>query len=160
MMRRTISLCCLLFGLAFLGQAQNKNPQRFNVEEFRAKQKDYLREKAGLTHEETKAFFPVYFELQDKKAKIHEETWRKSDECERKEMTDHEYEEILKELANSRIACDKLDLEYIEQFKKIIPPKKIYLIQRAEIQFHRHMLKIMHRPQGRHPDKERVRRHR
>lgn len=41
--------------------------QHLSPEEFRAKQRAFITEKAGLTKEEAAKFFPVYFELQDRK---------------------------------------------------------------------------------------------
>ena len=45
-------------------QAQKK---MMSQEEFRKQQQMFLTERAGLTPEEAKNFFPLYFELQDKK---------------------------------------------------------------------------------------------
>ena len=39
------------------------------------------------------------------------------------------------------VSLDRLDKTYFEKFKKISPCKKIYLIQRAEMRFHRELLK-------------------
>ena len=36
-------------------------------------------------------------------------------------------------------------LTYFDKFKKILPCKKIYLVQRAEMRFHRELLKGMHK---------------
>lgn len=61
--------------------------------------------------------------------------------------TDAEYEQIIEGIVKARIEADKLDLEYLQRFKKILSPKKIYKLQRAEIKFHRDILKIMHQSQ-------------
>ena len=47
-------------------------------DEFRAKQKAYITEKAGLTKEEAAKFFPVYFEVQDRKKQLNDEAWNLS----------------------------------------------------------------------------------
>lgn len=56
---------------------------------------------------------------------------------------------------DARIASDRLDKTYFEKFKKILSCKKIYLVQRAEMRFHRELLKGVRdnkggneRPQG------------
>ena len=49
------------------------------------------------------------------------------------------------ELCDARIASDRLDKTYFDKFKKILPCKKIYLVQRAEMRFHRELLKGMHK---------------
>jgi hypothetical protein len=42
-----------------------------------------------------------------------------------------------------RIASDRLDKMYFDKFKKILSANKIYLVQRAEMKFHRDLLKGM-----------------
>lgn len=46
---------------------------------------------------------------------------------------------------DARIASDRLDKTYFDKFKKILSCKKIYLVQRAEMRFHRELLKGMHK---------------
>ena len=71
-MKKTFFASLLLF-LAVLTvsaqEQQNKRPH-FSPEEFQAKQKTYITEKAGLTPEEVEAFFPLFFELQKKKFEL------------------------------------------------------------------------------------------
>ena len=145
-MKRTITILYMLFAILMLMQAQERKNPRLNKEEFRAKQEAFLAEKAGLTQEEAKAVFPLYFELQDKKAQINDKVWRESMKGEKENMSDEAYEKLLKDMANAKIESDKLELEYLDKYKKVIPPKKILKLQRAEIIFHRQMLQIMHRP--------------
>ena len=116
-------------------QAQDKKKPGFTKEEFRARQEAYLTQKAEITQEEATKFFPIYFELQDRKKTVNDKT------------TDAEYEQIIEGIVKARIEADKLDLEYLQRFKKILSPKKIYKLQRAEIKFHRDILKIMHQSQ-------------
>ena len=49
---------------------------------------------------------------------------------------------------DARIASDRLGKTYFDKFKKILPCKKIYLVQRAEMRFHRELLKGMHKKGG------------
>ena len=53
--------------------------------------------------------------------------------------------EINDKIANNRIAADQLDKTYLGKFKKILSSKKIFLVQRAEMRFHREMIKGMNR---------------
>ena len=59
----------LLTATASMAQEHNqpKNKRPFSPEEFQAKQKAFITEKAALTPEEAEAFFPLFFELQKKK---------------------------------------------------------------------------------------------
>lgn len=60
-------LTTLLFILCLTLSVQAQKKPGFSKEEFRAKQEAYLTQKAELTAEEAGKFFPIYFELQDRK---------------------------------------------------------------------------------------------
>ena len=122
-------------------KAQNPNKrQGFSKEEFRERQESFLTEKAGLTKDEAARFFPVYFELQDLKKKVNERAWKEVKKGKSPDTTESEYEKIIEESIKARIETDKLDLEYLQKFKKILSAKKIYKLQHAEMKFHRNIL--------------------
>ncbi|MDR0891015.1 MAG: hypothetical protein LBN24_00155 [Mediterranea sp.] len=117
--------------------------QHLTREEFRAKQQAFLTTQAGLTSEEAAHFFPIYFELQDQKKKLNDESWKLMKQGKDEKTTQAQYEEIIERVCDNRIAADRLDKSYIDRFKKVLSAKKVYLIQRAELRFHREMLKGM-----------------
>ena len=94
---------------------------------------------------EAAKFFPVYFELQDKKKKLNDESWDLMRKGKDDKTTEAQYAEINDKIANNRIAADQLDKTYLGKFKKILSSKKIFLVQRAEMRFHREMIKGMNR---------------
>ena len=112
-----------------------------NKQQFRLKQTQFLTEKAALTPKEAEAFFPLYFELQDKKHDLNKEAWVKLRKEQKSNLTDSEYSKIIDDVARARIAADELEYEYIQKYKEILPAKKVYRIQRAEMHFHRDLLK-------------------
>ena len=60
-----ISIVCL--AASAQEQAHSSRRPRMTSEEFQTKQKEFIARHAELTEEESSAFFPLYFELQDKK---------------------------------------------------------------------------------------------
>ena len=66
--------------------------------------------------------------------------------------TEAQYAEINEKVANNRIAADQLDKTYLGKFKKILSSKKIFLVQRAEMRFHREMIKGMNRSKDKGDD--------
>ena len=110
--------------------------QRLSKDEFRARQQAYITEKA-------EAFFPLYFELQDRKHQLNEEAWQLMREGKKENLTDDRYDEIMEGVYDARIASDRLEKTYYGKFKKILSSKKIYQVQRAEMRFHRELLKGM-----------------
>ena len=138
-MKKVLQLLILLI----LGSLTTVNAQQrpMNKQQFRERQKNYLTEKAALTPKEAAAFFPLYFELQDKKHNLNKEAWGKLRREQKEKLTDSEYGMIIDDVAKARIAADQLEYEYIQAYKKILSAKKIYRIQRAEMHFHRDLLK-------------------
>ena len=56
-------------------------------------------------------------------------------------ITDAEYSRLTEDVIKTRITIDELELEYLHKYKKVLSPKKIYDIQRAEMKFSRELLK-------------------
>ena len=144
-MRKLITLIVLLCGFMPVLWAADGCDQHLSREEFRNKQKAFIIGQAGLTKEEAAKFFPVYFELQEKKKKLNDESWSLMRQGKDDKTTEAQYEEIVAKVCDNRIAADRLDKSYLDRFKKILSNKKIYLVQRAEMRFHREMLKGMNR---------------
>ena len=139
-MKRTIHLLVLLLILSVTSlAAQSRHPM--NKEQFKKSQQEYLIEKSKLTPSEAEKFFPLYFELQDKKHELNKEAWHKLRKGQKENLTESEYSKIVEDVIQVRIATDKLELEYVQKYKKFLSSKKIYKLQRAEMSFRRTILK-------------------
>ena len=120
MIKRTFYALTLLLILCVSGiQAQNT---KFSKEEFRNRQKEFFIQQAGLSNDEAQKFFPLYFGKNPN-------------------TTETEYGKIVEDVIQARIAADELELEYVRKYKQFLPAKKIYLLQKAEMRFHRELLK-------------------
>ena len=133
-MRKLITLIVLLCGFMPVLWAADGCDQHLSREEFRNKQKAFIIGQAGLT--------------QEKKKKLNDESWSLMRQGKDDKTTEAQYEEIVAKVCDNRIAADRLDKSYLDRFKKILSNKKIYLVQRAEMRFHREMLKGMNRNDG------------
>lgn len=114
---------------------------RMSKEEFRQCQEKYIKEQTGLTQQEAQQFFPLYFELQDKKDVINRHAWAQMRKGKEENLSETEYNKIVEEIIKARISCDQLDLEYLHKYQKFLSSKQIFNIQRAEMKFHRELLK-------------------
>ena len=114
---------------------------RMSKEEFRQCQEKYIKEQTGLTQQEAQQFFPLYFELQDKKDAINRQAWTQMRKGKEENLSEAEYNKIVEEIIKARISCDQLDLEYLHKYQKFLSSKQIFNIQRAEMWFHRELLK-------------------
>ena len=140
-MRKLIALVVLLCGFMPVLWAADGCDQHLSREEFRAKQKAFIIEQAGLNKEEAAKFFPVYFELQDKKKALNDKAWGLIRKGKDDKTTEAQYAEIMEGVYNARIASDQLERTYYEKYKKILSNKKIYMVQKAEMRFHKELLK-------------------
>ena len=152
----------LAASLAVMGQNTNGNHKKksetatenhaqphnqFSPEEFRARQQKFLTEKSGLTEEEADKFFPLYFELQQKKNEINFNARQTvNNRRDSGPLTDDEYKKLIDNLADAKIKTAQLEKEYLEKFKKIVPAGKLLRIQIAETQFGSELIKEMQRP--------------
>lgn len=142
-MKRIITITIFILNIVLLPtiNAQN-NKNSLSREQFMEKQKAFMTQKAELTEKEAKNFFPLYFELQEKKFKSNKEIWNKIHSCRNNpNISDEEYYKISEDIIKIKIEMDELELEYLKKYKKVLPAKKIYNIQRAEMRFHRELLK-------------------
>ena len=150
-MKKRVAVWIVALAFAPLMWATGGCDQRLSKDEFRAKQQAYITEKAGLTPEEAEAFFPLYFELQDRKHQLNEEAWKLMNEeawklmreGKQENLSEERYDEIMEGVYDARISSDRLEKTYYGKFKKILSSKKIYQVQRAEMRFHRELLKGM-----------------
>jgi len=127
----------------FAQQPDRRRTSEF--EELKEKRAEFFSKAMGLNAEETKAFWPLYNELQEKKFHLNQELRRAifqftGNERDRRKHTENEYKEIVNLFAQFKVKEAKLDEEYILKFAKVISYEKIFKYQQAEQQFARQML--------------------
>ncbi len=142
-MKKILAIFLLLFPFCSLVGLQAQSP-KLSKEEFRERQREFIVRRAELTNEEADRFFPLYFELQDKKGAHNKEAMEKMKKGKNPATSEEEYRQIVEEVIQARIANDELDLEYVRKYSEFLTAKKIYTIQKAEMRFHRELLKGTH----------------
>lgn len=148
-----ISILCLTASAQ--QQSGTQRHARMTPEDFQNKQKEFIVQHAELTPEESDAFFPLYFELQNKKHEANRNVWKKARAVRPHERTEAECNDIIDALADVKIECATLEKEYLMKFKKILPAKKLMRVQMAEDRFQRELLKGMQQGRGKKPDEKR-----
>ncbi len=116
--------------------AQDADKSLMNLQEFEKNKQEFIIKEAGLTEEEADKFFPINNELQKKKLDLH----RKHQEDlklikESKNISDAEYEQLIKENIDLKMKEAELDKEYSDKFNKLISPQKLFKAQQAERTF-------------------------
>ena len=137
-MKNLYCIVTLLFVICISASAQKP---RLTKEEFRNKQEEFITKRAGLTKEEAAKFFPLYFELQEKKRECNKKAWQQIRRAKENKLSEKEYDEVVEDIIKARIESDELDLEYSRKYKEFLSSKKIFELQNAEMSFHRELLK-------------------
>ena len=143
---KRVFLLLMISCLGIIGAfAQDWGKPKMSQEEFREKQEAFITKKAKLTKEEASRFFPLFFELQDRKKALNDKAWSQVKKGKKENVSEAQYEAIITSVLNVRIASDKLEKEYFFKFKGILSCEKIFKIQGAEMRFHRELLKDLGR---------------
>lgn len=132
-----VMLTALIAGTGTI-QAQDK---KLSKEEFQQRQKEFITDYVGFTESEAEKFFPLYFELQNKKNELNRQSWDYMLKAKGKELTEEEYDDIIENVSKICISCDELELQYRRKYKKFLSSKKIFKTIRAEMKFHREFLR-------------------
>lgn len=139
----TLLFLSLFLMSSFVAAQQNqKGGRHFDKEAFEEKRSEFLTKEIGLTKEEAAAFIPLYNELKNKMFAVGHEC-RKSarDLRNKKNPTDADYLKVVNCNVEIKQKEVELELEYLNKFKKILSPEKLYKYQRAEYKFAREFMK-------------------
>lgn len=132
-------LCIWIIGclISIQGMAQDK---KFSPKEFNTRFEAFATEEAKLTPKEAGQFFPLYREMKEKQRNYYKKMrvlMKNLDNA----QEESRYAQANEELIQYKTATAQMELEYLKKFRKILSDKKIFLIQKAEIRFHRQALK-------------------
>ena len=146
-MKRSLLLISFILGFLPLswGYSCRSVQQKISPEEYKNKQQEFMVKEANLTKKEASEFFPLFFELQDKKASLNRKIRLLFKQGEDVSLSEKEYKILLDELQDIRMQQAEVEREYYNKFVEILSYEKIYRIQQAETKFHRHLLKGMHK---------------
>ncbi len=133
---KRIVLISIMIGLALFAKAQNG-------ERIEAMKIGFITERLELTSEEAKVFWPVYNKFTDEMKKLRLTTKGKITEemADMPSLSDAEADKILNDMVNFKLNEAELIKRYAQEFKKVLPVKKVVLLFKAENDFKRELLK-------------------
>lgn len=113
------------------------------IQEYRQYKQAFLTSEMDLTKEQQEEFFPLYEEMEDKVLQLNRTAKETEAEMTARtdEPTDEEYLNVAKELAETKGREAELETEYFDKFSKILSPKQLFELKRAEDRFSRTMLR-------------------
>jgi len=112
-------------------------------EKIKAQKVAFITQKLQLTVEEAQQFWPIYNEKIKKSEALNKEertiiqNYKKNKET----LTNKDLEAMSDKLMELEMASSKLNAEYYQKFKKVLPVNKIMELNQAERQFKHELLK-------------------
>jgi Spy/CpxP family protein refolding chaperone len=155
MMKQTIfifTITALLFAQTVNAQ-RGKGHNKERWERFRSEKVSFLTNNLDLSPEEAQQFWPLYNQMEKERSELQMKRRELENEV-REAAYDMSDEEIIK-LANEFVSTQEkegaLNRKYNDAFFKILPPKKVLLLYKAEGEFRMYMIKKyrdQHRKEG------------
>ena len=127
--------------LLFIGSASLlAQPNQNRKDKIKAARVAYITERLDFSEKESAAFWPVYNRFEEEKKAVN----RKYAFNDNKEWnTDEEAEKAMLDRLQMEEEITKLKRDYYWEFKKIIPPRKIAMLNKAEREFKKMVLNRM-----------------
>ena len=127
------------------GDGQRQGMTKEQKEEIESMKIAFLTKRLELTPDEAKKFWPVYNQASDEIEKMREARMKQHREMREKkdELTDKDYEKIVDNEITFR--QQELDIlkKYSNQYKQLLPMKKVAALYKAEEDFKRELLHRM-----------------
>jgi len=141
-MKRHLIILLLLSSFSLMFAQPDNDRRREDFEKFNAKRMEYISKEMNLTAEQSKAFWPICNELQQKKFQLNRELREEIRKVIQKEKSgnkpaDENYDKIVKLGAEVKIKEAFLEKEYFEKFKAVVSAEQIFKYQHAELLFAR-----------------------
>lgn len=141
-MKKIISIilfCVISANLALFAQ-RNDEQRKNDFEKFKAEREAFITKEMGLTEDESKAFWPLCNELQEKKFEINKplrELRRKFRQArmEGKAIAEEDYKKMVELSSEIKIKEAQLEEEYLKKFLKVLSAEKVHKYQHAEHEF-------------------------
>ncbi len=128
---------------------QKKEKQRDKIREAKI---EFIKQRLALTEDEEKKFLPVYNKFLDESDALRKnsKTNINLSEVDLTFMTDEECEKLIKDITEQKQKEVELIKKYTNEFKKVLPIKKVAMIFKVEHEFK----KVLVRRLRRHKSKE------
>jgi Spy/CpxP family protein refolding chaperone len=141
---KTRKIIITLFSVLFIPVVSLWAQVPSRAEKLNAQRVAFITEKLQLTPDEAQRFWPVYNEYRSKRMKIEQEKtalFRKYSLSRENEITDEEARQVADEYVSLEKKQADLLVEYNARFQKVLPPRKVLKLYRAEKQFTAYLLR-------------------
>lgn len=146
-MRKTLILT-LLASILLIAPAVAQEPKNVDrkewFKELRRYKHEFLVKELQLSKEQQEKFFPIYDEMENSVENVNRETRaleRKIDKAKDSKVSDLEYEKAAEALFEVKSKESAIEMQYLPKFKKVLTPKQLFELKKAERKFTYHLMK-------------------
>ena len=107
--------------------AQTKHNESISKEQFRKKQRDFIIREARLSPKEASYFFPLFFELQDKKKLLTDDADAKRKKALEEKLDEKQYKSAVDQILNAHVNLEQLEREYVDKLPSYLKDGYEYL---------------------------------
>ena len=129
-----ILIICFLSSTLIQAQRQDKRA------ELKALKIGYLTKQLELTSSEAEVFWPIYNEFDKKMFELRQQKILKSRNLNIESLSDEDALELIESMKESEKSKFEYESQLIDDLMKILPPKKIILLKKSEIEFGKQVL--------------------
>lgn len=115
----------------------------FSPQDFRADLMAYITKGANLTPEESKSFFPLFFEMREKCRNIEHQKERTLRNASQQNMSERDCQRALTQTTELTAKATRIEKQYMERLRKIVGAKKLIKAINADHDFGRNFFKRM-----------------
>ncbi len=138
-----IILACFIVLMSFAVNAQDKDSHEARMEKYRAEKVSFLTTKLDLTPAEAQKFWPIYNQMDKERweaQKCRRDLENKVSEAE-ESLSNNEIIKLTREFSGSLQKEGALMTSYNEKLLKVLPPKKVLKLYKAENEFRMTMIR-------------------
>lgn len=129
-----ILIICFLSSTLIQAQRQDKRA------ELKALKIGYLTKQLELTSSEAEVFWPIYNEFDKKMFELRQQKILKSRNLNIESLSNEDALELIESMKESEKSKFEYESQLIDDLMKILPPKKIILLKKSEIEFGKQVL--------------------
>ena len=100
----------------------------------------FLTKQLELTSTEAQAFWPIYNEFDSKMFALRQQRFQKNRNLDINNLTDQEALELIQHMRTAEEKKYKYESQLIDDLIQILPPKKIIILKKSEMEFSRKVL--------------------
>lgn len=124
--------------------SQGEKGQRdFSPEQFRRDLITFVSRAAGFTAEESKVYFPLFFEMKDKQRSVEHQKGHALRQAARASMNERDCQRVLKEIAALSAKSQRIEKQFMDQMQKRLGAKKLVKAINADRDFGRNFFRKM-----------------